>query len=90
MNTQEKLNADVKITHGMMTEWTGEDGTTKRMELSRLSDGDIGVAIYSYWDGTESPPMKTVLRLKGETVSILGECIFRFINDLDRWKVPEE
>ena len=33
---------------------------------------------------------KTVLRLRGETVSILGECIFRFFNDLDRWKVPEE
>lgn len=90
MTEETQKNPGVVATHGMVTEWVGEDGVSKRMELTRLSDGDIGVAVLSYWDGADKPPMKTVLRFKSETVSILGECIFRFFNELDRWKIPEE
>ena len=90
MTEETQKTPGVVATHGMVTEWVGEDGASKRMELSRLTDGDIGVVISTYWDGVKNPPMKTVLRFKSETVSILGECIFRFFNDLDRWKIPEE
>lgn len=90
MTEEAQKNPDNIMTHGMSTQWVGEDSIKKQMEIVRLSDGDIGITLLSYWDGPDAQPMTTKLRLKQETVSVMGECIFRFFNELDRWKFPEE
>ena len=55
MTEETQKTPGVVATHGMVTEWVGEDGASKRMELSRLTDGDIGVVISTYWDGVKTP-----------------------------------
>ena len=84
----EKMKLDSSMTHGMATEWVGEDGVNKQMEIVRLGDGDIGVTFMSFWNGPDAPPMKTSLRLKQETAEFMSNGLFLFFNDLERWKVP--
>ena len=90
MTEEAQNNPGIIMTHGMEAQWVGEDSVKRKMEIIRLNDGDIGITLLSYWDGETSTPMTTRFRLKQETVSVMGECIFRFFNDLDRWKFPEE
>lgn len=90
MTEETQKNPGVGATHGMVTEWVGEDSVKRKMEIIRLNDGDIVITLLAYWDGETAPPMTTRFRLKQETVPVMGECIFRFFNDLDRWKIPEE
>lgn len=79
-----------RITHRLGCAWTGKDGVSRRMEMDRLDDGDVGFSFITWWDGEDKPAMETPIALKLETFNVLQAMISEYAAHRDRYAISSE
>lgn len=79
----------LSLTHACGCEYVGKDGTKRRMGAQRYSDNTISVHISTYWDGEDTEPTTTSMRIGVEAYSVLLDMLNVFAVDRERFRITD-